>query len=566
MTSKVFTPGTTIDSDWLNDVNNAVYNTSGVGSLTTIKSFGAVGDGVANDTAAFMAAEASPNTKIWLNPGSYKVTGTLSKLYYGEGTIILNGAAQASTYANLDVPTPFVQADMTYYEGDIGGKHFHENWTLNSERIGLDQTYFDSRTTPYIDRLRNVTGHSGSTAKIAASFSIGATSVVVNNAGGTELVPGATIVIYGLTAANADSSNRRIITSVAGNTINFAVPLTIKFTYTPGTNPNYVSVGMRTMNPTRWSYLDHQGGGDAYVHGATVNVYGTIKQPGQTHFFRTATGGIVGGQMLGTSDGVYLTGWECLYSDQHYTGGHNIAVIDHVVDFARTRDTGSHGCVWIGTLIKNSSDTPGEPTVAADAVTSVAGPFKSGFNTVMANFGATQAAISMAANQRIIFDSSYTTDSDGFSLWGNVAGTSYITYNSANSAMETWVGGVKILAMNPTSLFALGKFNFGSDANMSVASKMYFNVDTTNDTYLTDTGSYFQIVSKGTPMLLMDATTVYLGNTGKTVQIDQTLNMTNQAFSTTAVDYAPASVMPTKPFTYLIIKMGGTSYKIPLFN
>lgn len=68
MADTTFTPGTIIASTWLNDVNDAVYQAAGaipgsvartavskLADLVNVKDFGAVGDGVTNDTAAFAA-------------------------------------------------------------------------------------------------------------------------------------------------------------------------------------------------------------------------------------------------------------------------------------------------------------------------------------------------------------------------------------------------------------------------------------------------------------------------------------------------------------------------------
>jgi len=94
MTSKTFVSGTTIDSAWLNDVNDAtyegtaVYTPAGTGAVATtvqaelqrfdyffgrsLESYGAVGDGVTSDSAAWDLAVAS-GLPILLGSKSYRI-------------------------------------------------------------------------------------------------------------------------------------------------------------------------------------------------------------------------------------------------------------------------------------------------------------------------------------------------------------------------------------------------------------------------------------------------------------------------------------------------------------
>lgn len=127
MTSKVFTPGTTIDSAWLNDVNNTTYTlptstgsslvghiASGTGAVArtaqsklrdvvSVKDFGAVGDGITDDTTAInlafvafkKAVAAGAGSKLVFPEGVYKVTAPVGALdivpYSGSTVSIIEG-------------------------------------------------------------------------------------------------------------------------------------------------------------------------------------------------------------------------------------------------------------------------------------------------------------------------------------------------------------------------------------------------------------------------------------------------------------------------------------------
>ena len=61
--------------------------------VVSVKDFGAVGDGVTNDTAAFQAAEAAGYDYIYVPQGTFNVTGStaLTKKYVGAGTLNFTG-------------------------------------------------------------------------------------------------------------------------------------------------------------------------------------------------------------------------------------------------------------------------------------------------------------------------------------------------------------------------------------------------------------------------------------------------------------------------------------------
>ena len=57
------------------------------GELPTVKDFGAIGDGVTDDTAAFTAAIAASPTGVAVPAGSYKITGTVTGAFYSFGSV-----------------------------------------------------------------------------------------------------------------------------------------------------------------------------------------------------------------------------------------------------------------------------------------------------------------------------------------------------------------------------------------------------------------------------------------------------------------------------------------------
>ena len=90
MTSTTFTAGTVVASTWLNDVNSAVYKsasgTSGTINRTlidklkefvSVKDFGAVGDGVTDDTTAIQAALNSSAKYLYIPSGTYLLSALL---------------------------------------------------------------------------------------------------------------------------------------------------------------------------------------------------------------------------------------------------------------------------------------------------------------------------------------------------------------------------------------------------------------------------------------------------------------------------------------------------------
>jgi len=60
--------------------------------IISVKDFGAVGDGVTNDTAAFTAAITAAGTKnVYVLGGSYAITGTITGSFYSDGVVTIVG-------------------------------------------------------------------------------------------------------------------------------------------------------------------------------------------------------------------------------------------------------------------------------------------------------------------------------------------------------------------------------------------------------------------------------------------------------------------------------------------
>lgn len=317
------------------NVQNAIAQlaSGGVSSaVTTITSFGGIGDGVTENATAFIAAEASSADKIFLPNGTYKVTGiTLAKPYYGDGRILLDGVYYGQTYSDIrTAPTTTNYANYGI-DGDISHVNVESN-TLENVRNGLDAFYFNAPTTPHFAWFKNFAGHSGIDALLTANANAGTNTLVVN------AVP--TDCTIGSKVGLANTSNpitpieTVTVTNVVGNTITVTPNLTNS--YVVG---NSITLHARTMNQQHFVQVDHYGGGDAYCFTGRISAWGNNNnQAGQNHVYAKSTVGVIGGDLFGGKDGTYLTSTEFNMLDTTYLGNSNISAISHVNSFQRTTD------------------------------------------------------------------------------------------------------------------------------------------------------------------------------------------------------------------------------------
>lgn len=97
----------------------------GSNDIVSIKQapYSAVGDGVTDDSAAFTAAEASALKRFFLPEGTYIVNGvTLTKFYWGNGKILLNGVSfSGHNSANITTDPNFNTTSTTLSAGASAG-------------------------------------------------------------------------------------------------------------------------------------------------------------------------------------------------------------------------------------------------------------------------------------------------------------------------------------------------------------------------------------------------------------------------------------------------------------
>lgn len=405
-----------------------------------VSDFGGVGNNAADNLSAFAQSEASVFPSVYLPAGIYFTTSspfTLTKRYHGPGQIRFSSGTRApgnytwvtsrpSTGTGTDFDR-FFSADLSKVDASL----FILGGSSSNLRRGLTEPYFESCTTPHFNAFINWSGWSGVSARLTVAASAGAGSITVNSAAG--ITNGQAL---GFSASTGDPATQTVaetvtVTGVVGNVVSFTPNLANA--YLIGAR---VTVGTRTMNPLEYAHVRHFGGGDAYVHVARMDV-GYTRTAGQDHFFFTATGGLYGGELNATAEGVFLTGTEIKLVDN----GNAAAGIGDIRNLNRTNAGATLGQLWGGYQVKS------EGSQSVDWFYQGIGKSKRGIDFALADFGTDKAAVALKEGDRIYFRASSTPDGAGFSLFGNLVGNCWMEYSAGVGGLNYVVASTSVVQM-----------------------------------------------------------------------------------------------------------------------
>lgn len=462
--------------------------------------FSGNGDGSTNNDAAFTAAEASANERIYLPEGVYlttKAANQLTKHYYGPGVLRVAGPTILPNLKSLTTPITQLTSGGVFSEyGESSGQIDFSDAQYQYIRPGTRENinlsaYFHAGATGVFRRFFNSSGSSGTDAHLAATAAAGATSATLNSVDGLAI--GNTIGFQ--VGDNAEPGDVVTITNIAGNVITFTPALANTYTvygtdYFPPYLSGYpqspqVSKGRRTNNSHYFLTVSANAPGDTYGFLIRTAVDYTPKA-GQTHFFDTATVAAIGGDMTFSKDGQYGTPWEHNALDL----GFDVGVIN-VDTYTRTNDTGARGVAWVHSLIKSEGTKP------IDAAFALVGKMRTGLDTTQADLSSDgERAIQLKMGQRIYFDASATgaigTRARGY--WGNVQGDTYITGgNDGSDFLDLWVGGTRALRARGASLNTNVQVNIAN--NVGVNGQLAVNEGQTIRLNGINGTTYFQIVA-----------------------------------------------------------------------
>ena len=445
----------------------------------SIDDFGANPSSTTQTDAALTLIMASTHKYFYVPAALYTTTKeffNLTKTFYGPGQITTASDSLPGNFTYVATKPVFpTGGGLPYdFQGDISkmnGKYY----VLGSGvRTSLTDNYFQSQTTPNFTVFDNRAGNSGTLALTLNAPAAGTTVFQFSSTTGFFVGQ-----VIGINDSNDNITDIRTVTEVSAGYV--TVGAALSNSYPIGTR---VTESKRTMCPADRIDVFHRGGGDAYAWLARVEV---SKAPiaSQSHIFFTSTGGIIGGDLNAGANGVFLTGSEI----QHNDNGFDIGAVGSILNFNRSNATGARGAFWAGVLLKSEGTQPMNSGFA------VGGKFNTGLDTVKADFGPTGIAVSLAADQKIGFDSS-ATDMAGYSVVGNVMATTYMQKKSSLSRMENYYEGTLSFVWNAAKLATTGYIEAGTHISVPLNGRVYLN-GFGSTTYITYNGTNIQVVKAG---------------------------------------------------------------------
>lgn len=191
----------------------------------------------------------------------------------------------------------------------------------------------------------------------------------------------------------------------------------------------------RTGAATSQKQMFHQGNGDAFCNWCTGIATGT--RAGFTHFLAAPAIIAYAGQLFAGADGIYMQG----LGDLNFNDlGYDAAAQGLTFNFIRTNKTGAKSTDWTGLRVQTQGSQ------GMNAWAAFVGKADIGFDLCKSDFGANQAAVTLAANQRI-YGAATNADEESLSRF-TVPGTSWLEYSSGVIGWNFVVGNTSVLQVS----------------------------------------------------------------------------------------------------------------------
>lgn len=350
---------------------------TGSGEMTLpnfVDHFGGNPNGVANNDAAFTAAEASSFQRIWLPKGRYITTKdpqTLFKRYEGSGTIQFSVvdnsynrprtnsrvykkvfATTASDTVNIGTNEPLAQdfGEIEYVTIPAGSRSDLDTWANVANAPTGRPKYYWAPAMPKATFFISDGGESGVSGNLAANLAVGATTAtIVGGVNGWNVgdvvgfIPTVATALFG-GPADGFAGDTKTITNVDLTNGRFSWSGGLVNAYTAGM---IVTKGYRTMNTANFVQMEASGGGDHNIWLGRIRMKRALLDS-QTNIFAGAGSTMIGGDVVAYAD--YNAGYGCEihYDDQ----AHPSAMFGTVSNYSRKSISGLRGCVWLHDLIQ----------------------------------------------------------------------------------------------------------------------------------------------------------------------------------------------------------------------